>query len=85
MNAFYCVYRYLEILKTPPEERKTKWVPRSVMIGGKSAPGYTSAKNIIKLINAIGDRVNNGFLGDRQAFGTPTMARLFQDVWEIII
>lgn len=59
MNALYCVYRYLEILKTPPEERKTKWVPRSVLIGGKSAPGYTSAKNIIKLINAIGDRVNN--------------------------
>ena len=28
---------------------------------------------------------NNGFLGDRQAFGTPTMARLFQDVCEIII
>ena len=59
MNTLYCVYRYLEILKTPPEERKSKWVPRSVMIGGKSAPGYLTAKNIIKLINAIGDRINN--------------------------
>ena len=59
MNTLYCVYRYLEILKTPPEERKSKWVPRSVMIGGKSAPGYFTAKNMIKLINAIGDRINN--------------------------
>ena len=59
MNTLYCVHRYLEILKTPPEERKSKWVPRSVMIGGKSAPGYFTAKNMIKLINAIGDRINN--------------------------
>ncbi len=29
------------------------------MFGGKSAPGYITAKRIIKLINAVGDKVNN--------------------------
>ena len=29
------------------------------MIGGKAAPGYTTAKNIIKLINSVGQKVNN--------------------------
>lgn len=29
------------------------------MFGGKSAPGYTNAKRIIKLINEVGNVVNN--------------------------
>jgi len=29
------------------------------MFGGKAAPGYTNAKRIIKLINAVGEKVNN--------------------------
>lgn len=29
------------------------------MIGGKAAPGYQNAKAIIKLINAVSDKVNN--------------------------
>ena len=40
MNILYAIHRYLEILKTPKEERKKKWVPRTIMYGGKSAPGY---------------------------------------------
>ena len=32
-------------------------VPRTVMFGGKSAPGYTRAKLIIKLINAVAETV----------------------------
>lgn len=59
MNILYAIHRYIEILKTPPEERRKRWVPRSIMIGGKGAPGYVTAKRIIKLINCVGNIVNN--------------------------
>jgi len=29
------------------------------MFGGKAAPAYITAKRIIKLVNAVGDIVNN--------------------------
>ncbi len=34
-------------------------VPRTVIFGGKAAPGYAMAKLHIKLINSIGEKVNN--------------------------
>ena len=59
MNILYVIHRYQTIKDTPRHERESKFVPRVIMIGGKSAPGYVSAKAIIKLINAVSDRVNN--------------------------
>ena len=39
-------------MKANPE---TPVVPRTVIIGGKAAPGYYTAKKIIKLINSVAD------------------------------
>ena len=41
-----------------PEARRHV-VKRVFMVGGKAAPGYITAKKIIKLITSIGDVVNN--------------------------
>lgn len=59
MNILYIIHRYLTIKDTPAHERKNKFVPRVCMIGGKAAPGYFNAKALIKLINAVGDKINN--------------------------
>jgi starch phosphorylase len=59
MNILYVIHRYLAILQTPASERRSKFVPRVVMIGGKAAPGYHTAKAIIKLITAVQEKVNS--------------------------
>lgn len=58
MNILYVIHRYLEIKKTPANERAIKFLPRTIMFGGKAAPGYLSAKRIIRLINAVSEKVN---------------------------
>jgi starch phosphorylase len=58
MNCLYCIRRYLDIKKMSPGERE-KVNKRVTFFGGKSAPGYALAKNIIKLINMVANTVNN--------------------------
>ena len=53
------------------EEDKIKVVPRTVFIGGKAAPGYVTAKKVIKLINEVARVVN--FDGDDGLYSQKTM------------
>merc|ERR1719158_946247 len=46
------------IKQASPAER-AKFQKRTTLIGGKAAPAYVNAKTIIKLINNIGQIVNN--------------------------
>ncbi len=55
LNALHVTTAYNRIKDNPNKE----FVPRTVLFGGKAAPGYKMAKLIIKLINSIGDIVNN--------------------------
>merc|ERR1711912_90793 len=57
-NAFYLIYRYMQIKNASPADR-AKIQKRVSIIGGKAAPAYIRAKTIIKLINNIAEVVNN--------------------------
>ncbi|XP_038073960.1 glycogen phosphorylase, brain form-like isoform X1 [Patiria miniata] len=62
LNALHIITMYNRIKKNP----SGSFVPRTVMIGGKAAPGYYAAKQIIYLINCIGQVINNDpIIGDR--------------------
>jgi len=54
LNVLGVAARYLRIKSNPHGD----WVARTVIIGGKAAPGYTMAKLIIKLINDVGKVIN---------------------------
>ncbi|XP_054684004.1 glycogen phosphorylase, liver form [Grus americana] len=55
MNCLHVITMYNRIRRDPAKLS----VPRTVIIGGKAAPGYHMAKMIIKLINAVAQVVNN--------------------------
>jgi len=55
LNMLHVVTRYNRIRANPT----AFMVSRTVIIGGKAAPGYFMAKLILKLINDIADVVNN--------------------------
>ncbi|KAK1787383.1 hypothetical protein P4O66_002880 [Electrophorus voltai] len=62
LNCLHIITYYNRIKKDPNKQ----WTPRTVMIGGKAAPGYHTAKMIIRLVTAIGEVVNNDpVVGDR--------------------
>ncbi|KAI1813393.1 glycosyltransferase family 35 protein [Poronia punctata] len=57
LNIFGVIHRYLSLKDMSPEERKEQQ-PRVSIFGGKAAPGYWMAKQIIHLINSVGSVVN---------------------------
>merc|ERR1719186_418668 len=62
LNILHIITLYNRIKKNP----SAPFTPRTVMIGGKAAPGYYMAKQIIKLFNRVGDVVNSDpVIGDK--------------------
>ena len=57
LNIFGIIHRYLTLKAMTPSERK-KQQPRVSIIGGKAAPGYWMAKQIIHLVNNVGAVIN---------------------------
>jgi starch phosphorylase len=54
LNVLHIITLYQRIKRDPALEV----LPRTFVFGGKAAPGYAMAKLIIKLINAVGEVVN---------------------------
>lgn len=62
LNILHVIHLYNRIHAGDTEG----WVNRCVIIGGKAAPGYIRAKEIIKLVNSVADVVNNDtVVGDK--------------------
>lgn len=55
LDVLYIITLYNRIKQNPAIEM----VPRTMIFGGKAAPGYFMAKLIIKLVNAVAEIVNN--------------------------
>lgn len=55
LNVLHVIHLYHRIKSNDIKN----WTPRCVLIGGKAAPGYYMAKQIIKLINNVAEIVNN--------------------------
>lgn len=55
LNVLRVIHSYFRLKGSIPKDV----VPRTVFIGGKAAPGYVTAKLIIKLINDVSKVINN--------------------------
>ena len=55
LNVLHIIDLYFKVKDNP----NLDIVPRTFIFGAKSASGYRRAKNIIKLVNAVGEIVNN--------------------------
>lgn len=61
LNILHVMHLYNELKKNPEMD----FFPRTFIFGGKASAGYRRAKAIIKLINSVGEVVNN----DRSILG----------------
>lgn len=55
LNALHIMHLYNEIKDNPDIDM----IPRTFILAGKAAPSYTYAKEVIKLINVIAEKINN--------------------------
>ncbi|HEY7242233.1 MAG TPA: glycogen/starch/alpha-glucan phosphorylase [Burkholderiales bacterium] len=58
------ILRVISLYDRVKRDRQAAFAPRTVIFGGKAAPGYHMAKLIIRLINGVADVVNNDPLLD---------------------
>ena len=62
LNVLHVIHLYDRIMRGDTDN----WTPRCVLIGGKAAPGYYMAKQIIKLISNVAQVINNDpHVGDK--------------------
>ena len=62
LNVLHVIHLYDRIKRGDTKD----WVPRCVLIGGKAAPGYYMAKQIVKLVNNVAEVINrDAQIGDR--------------------
>ena len=54
LNVLHVIHLYDRIKNGDTKD----WTPRCVLIGGKAAPGYAMAKQIIHLVNAVAEVIN---------------------------
>ncbi len=65
MLTLYAITQYNRIKANPDGE----YTPRTILVAGKAAPGYTMAKLFIKLMNDVGEKINNDpDVGDKLKF-----------------
>ena len=55
LNILHVMYLYNQLKKNPGMD----FYPRTFIFGAKASAGYMRAKSIIKLINSVGDVINN--------------------------
>ena len=55
LNILHVIHLYDRIIRNDVDDMQ----PRCVLIGGKAAPGYVMAKQIIKLINNVAKVIND--------------------------
>ncbi|MFO7845175.1 MAG: glycogen/starch/alpha-glucan phosphorylase [Balneolaceae bacterium] len=65
MLTLYAITQYNRIKANPEGD----FVPRTILVAGKAAPGYTMAKLFIKLMNDVGEKINSDpDVGDKLKF-----------------
>jgi len=59
LNILKVIYQYNELRRRAVKNDLANEIPKVVIFAGKAAPGYFRAKQVIKLVNSVAERVNS--------------------------